>query len=524
VIAYTSWKLFGDEPVATFNWDHSYGPLDWPQEGTELFEVRSDAPLYWKTTVLDEFDGTAWGRADTDYADSGTDYELAGASAELISENPRWIREFEVTVGPLESDLAVVAGSAPGVTGLDLDSASGDGTTLLAEALAEGSTYGVRAYAPNPTARKLRRGPQSYPPGLERYTTLLLPSAVAGPTVPVDPLAYATVPPSGAKETPAERSRGLLLSPIDGAVEGSSYERVLRLARRVTRGAETDHEAVARIERYLLDNYEYEQEVPDRREPLPDFLFRDRIGYCQQFSGSMVLMLRMLGIPSRVAAGFAPGQADAEQGTYVVRDTDAHSWVEVFFPEVGWVTVDPTPSAAPARTGTTGSADGAASTSVSGLGRAFSLEESADPGGSADLRSSRPARAEESSGSPVPFLVFTGAFLAFGGVRHRRRRRLLSPAGAALQVRELEDALHAAGRASARGTTLLQIERILGDIAGPRAARYAASLRENRYSADRPRRPGPDARRELRSALARGRGPVGWLRALRAIPPGGPRA
>src|SRR5437764_9916323 len=59
-------------------------------------------------------------------------------------------------------------------------------------------------------------------------------------------------------------------------------------------------------------------------------------------------MLRMLGIPSRVVAGFAPGTLDKSTHEYVVRDLDAHSWIEVWFEGIGWVTFDPTPGLAPA--------------------------------------------------------------------------------------------------------------------------------------------------------------------------------
>ena len=63
----------------------------------------------------------------------------------------------------------------------------------------------------------------------------------------------------------------------------------------------------------------------------------------------MGLMLRMVGIPSRVVSGFAPGTLDPATDTYEVHDTDAHSWVEVYFRGIGWVTFDPTPNAAPAQ-------------------------------------------------------------------------------------------------------------------------------------------------------------------------------
>src|SRR5204862_3418675 len=92
--------------------------------------------------------------------------------------------------------------------------------------------------------------------------------------------------------------------------------------------------------------------------PLADFLLRERVGYCQQFSGAMALLLRMGGVPARVAAGFSPGSLDRDRREYVVRDMDAHSWVEVFFPGIGWVTRDPTPGDAPARSQTSDAASG----------------------------------------------------------------------------------------------------------------------------------------------------------------------
>ena len=83
--------------------------------------------------------------------------------------------------------------------------------------------------------------------------------------------------------------------------------------------------------------------------PLEHFLFESKAGYCQHFSGAMALLLRMGGVPARVATGFSPGGFRRRQGEWVVRDRDAHSWVEAWFDGIGWVTFDPTPSATPAR-------------------------------------------------------------------------------------------------------------------------------------------------------------------------------
>src|SRR5262249_58020472 len=107
--------------------------------------------------------------------------------------------------------------------------------------------------------------------------------------------------------------------------------------------ANPPYEAGRSIERCLKRNYPYNQDTPKRRYPLSAFLFRDKIGYCQQFSGAMALMLRMSGIPTRVVSGFSPGTPDPKRNNHwVIDDIDAHSWVEIYFPVIAWVTVYPT--------------------------------------------------------------------------------------------------------------------------------------------------------------------------------------
>ena len=82
----------------------------------------------------------------------------------------------------------------------------------------------------------------------------------------------------------------------------------------------------------------------------------------------MALLLRMGGVPARVASGFTPGSLDRRRGEYVVRDLDAHSWVEAYFPRYGWVTFDPTPAVAPPRAQAAG--DQTSSAATGGLGDA----------------------------------------------------------------------------------------------------------------------------------------------------------
>jgi hypothetical protein len=92
-------------------------------------------------------------------------------------------------------------------------------------------------------------------------------------------------------------------------------------------------------------------------EPLADFLFNIKAGHCEYFATAMAVMLRTHGVAARVVNGFLPGEYNEAAGAYTVRQSDAHSWVEVYFPESrSWVTFDPTPSAGrvnPASSGVT---------------------------------------------------------------------------------------------------------------------------------------------------------------------------
>jgi hypothetical protein len=87
--------------------------------------------------------------------------------------------------------------------------------------------------------------------------------------------------------------------------------------------------------------------VPTGRDPVDWFLFDAKTGYCEQFATAATLMLRSLGIPARLATGYATGDYDPLLNQAVVRERDAHAWVEVWFGQYGWVPVDPTPGVDP---------------------------------------------------------------------------------------------------------------------------------------------------------------------------------
>ena len=100
------------------------------------------------------------------------------------------------------------------------------------------------------------------------------------------------------------------------------------------------------IEQYLDSHYAYTLDLsgPPAHDPLANFLFTRRSGQCEYFASAMAIMLRAEGIPARYVTGFAPGQYNDVGGDYIIRESDAHAWVEVYFPGYGWITFDPTPA------------------------------------------------------------------------------------------------------------------------------------------------------------------------------------
>ena len=99
---------------------------------------------------------------------------------------------------------------------------------------------------------------------------------------------------------------------------------------------------------YLATSYGYTLQLPavTPKDPVASFLFERKSGHCEYFASSMVIMLRALGIPSRIVNGFRGGEYNHVTGSYIVRARDAHSWVEAYFQGYGWYTFDPTPSSA----------------------------------------------------------------------------------------------------------------------------------------------------------------------------------
>ncbi len=120
---------------------------------------------------------------------------------------------------------------------------------------------------------------------------------------------------------------------------------IVNLAHRVTQPATSVSQAISLIHSHLLANYRYNLDVPSLQSahPLEDFLLTRKTGYCEHYATAMVVLLRATGIPARLVTGFLATEWNEFGGYYTVRQRDAHAWVEVYFPQSGWITMDPTP-------------------------------------------------------------------------------------------------------------------------------------------------------------------------------------
>ena len=124
--------------------------------------------------------------------------------------------------------------------------------------------------------------------------------------------------------------------------------RIPEFAKQITEHAENPFDKTAAVENYLRSHFAYTLKLTGKPggDPLAHFLFETRAGHCEYFASAMAIMLRTLGIPTREVNGFLPGEYNDLAGDYIVRASDAHSWVEVYFPGTGWRTFDPTPPGA----------------------------------------------------------------------------------------------------------------------------------------------------------------------------------
>ena len=243
----------------------------------------------------------------------------------------------------------------------------------------------------------------------------------------------------------------------DAKLRSHGYARTLALARRLATGVESQVQLTRRVQAFLA-SYRYSTHARDHVRPLDAFLFKDREGSCQHFAGAAALLLRLAGVPARVAVGFAPGTRDSHD-RWVVRDQDAHAWVEVWYQDVGWVAFDPTPRV----------------TQSAGLAHASA------------------------------FAVALACFLFLAGALALRRRRSRG-SGEGLLVRLARQAEQVA--------TLRESATVLGRTIGPRTAELALSAERARYAQSGAQ---PPSRRAVILAVWADRSPIGSLAVLAGL-------
>jgi transglutaminase-like putative cysteine protease len=509
---YETWALeAAGSKSATFQWNHNYGPLNWPRDGRELLRIKAKDPAYWKAQSLDLFDGHAW-RANPIAQTEAPDFQLGG-----LQQAARWRQEIKVSVRNLRSPTFVTAGffvSPPvGMKGVSSYPTGVAGILAASRSLRRGDTYTLKVYTPNPNPRQLGATPASYDPWMAAYRGILVPDGrgreVRNPRtgllehVPLDVEFRAF----GEKGAPFGHRPGPGFDreePAVPALRRTDLWRSWQLVQELKRTSSTPFAFVTAVEDYLGKGFSYSETPPKASDTLDGFLFDSKQGFCQQFSGAEALLLRMGGIPARVSTGFTSGALDNKAKEWVVRDFDAHSWVEVWFPGYGWVTRDPTPGPSPARR--------AGAPFVSSNGGVVPGDLPSSAPGAVDPRS---GLAPTDGGTPwlrIAIAALLAALAAFLLRRHLRRRTPVERT----PLYDLQRALRRAGLDGDPGTTLAGLERRFGHT--PAAAAYVRVLREERYR-DVTAKPTGAQRRGLRHALARGAGPRGWLRAWWALPP-----
>lgn len=274
-----------------------------PQPGESGAGLDGPEPQrrYWRTMTYDTYTGQGWINGplqrrtithDEPFDASGLEgpsYASSGKSAFEL-----W-QQFDLA-GMEETLLLSV--NAPSQVNHTVESwwrALGD----LAHATGSARSYRVISHPPAPTLEELRTAPETLPVAIaERY--LALPD---------------TIPP-----------------------------RVLKLAQEVAGQANSRYDQAHAIELFLRA-YTYTLELPPlpRNQDLVDhFLFDLQQGYCDYYASAMVVMARAIGIPARMATGYAQGNFDYEAQRWVVTEEDGHSWVEIYFDRIGWVEFEPT--------------------------------------------------------------------------------------------------------------------------------------------------------------------------------------
>jgi protein-glutamine gamma-glutamyltransferase len=298
-------QISGDPSGATNSIDlHFRGRLG----NSPVMYVRTGAPAYWRGLVFDTYSDGAWTASNRNYVTYQPYVQprfLPPAPPHNLGSFVQVFRVVRTLPGVISAAYPIQSLYAP-VAALRKDAY---GTFRTPDVLRPGQTYSVVSYLPNLSAQELQQ---------DEFSN----------SAPEQNNAYLD------HGSLSDQAAELAAQAVNGH-EGNPYEEVMALTN------------------YLQQNYRYSLElghVPPGRDPIDWFLFDAKIGYCEQFATAEVLMLRSLGIPARLATGYSTGDYDSVLNQSIVREHDAHAWVEVWFSGHGWVPVDPSPgfSALPA--------------------------------------------------------------------------------------------------------------------------------------------------------------------------------
>ena len=498
-LGWRTWSLLGPERGRVgvgYVWDAQYDGITFPARRTTVLRIRAArSALYWRASTLDLFTADRWFENLYPVAISRpagrlpADPLLPDGAADADS----WVKQ-EVEVVRLDDDRLIGAGQPMRVEGTALSRVfvlSG-GVMRAPDGVDAGDRYTIWGYVPRPLPRELLASRPEYPQAASRY------------------LAFdrAVLPAFGlpGREVVVRR-----VFSDDRYLAVRAYRPLWEEATRIAAGAGSPYEATLAVERWLRETggFRYEERPPAGPGPaLVDFVTRHRSGYCQHFAGTMALMLRLLGVPARVAVGFTSGRW--KDGVWDVADQDAHAWVEAWFQGYGWVTFDPTPGRGTLTAGYTFASDSA--DAIRALGRGALLDV-VDFGGTTAGGATAAAPAASDARSPRRGIVLALALLAvaaaLGSVAGlkavRRWRRYMARDGRrlALAVRlELEDVLRDQRVPVRRGAGLGELREATERGLGVPSGALVEALGRARFGPpERATQAATDARRELRRVL-----------------------
>lgn len=508
--AFLNWEQWDfytrpQKPVSVrYVWDANYDGVRFPKEETIVLTIDAPRrPQYWRATVLDRFDGLHW-REDV-WLETALENHALTPDAARHAEN--WV-EQHVIVRALADDHLIGASIPVGRNGSDPARYQGQGVWRVVNGLHRDQRYTIWSYAPRPTPGQLVRSRALYPRALTR------------PGRELQLLGTRTAPAFGVPDRD-RRMFGLLTGRL------APYAELYQRARLVAGETRSPYAAAVALERWfrVTGGFTYSEQpgATPSLPPLVGFVVDTKLGYCQHYAGAMALMLRLLGIPARVAAGFAPGHY--RDGAWQVTDHDAHTWVEVWFKGYGWLPFDPTPGRARlsgSYSSTSLAFDAAdAARLLAGVvtgGEVFGQgatpgvighdEEIRTPRSAADLPVPglhTPPATEEKGPSLLLFLFALAAGIAAVIVllkQLRRRLRYLTRDPrriASACARELADFLNDQRIPAARGATLHELGASIEAQLGVDASEFAREAARARYGrADEAEAAADRARRELR--------------------------